>query len=249
MDHDSLVELVKRAPVLQALGDSPASTTELEQRLCRSRSTIHRATTFLGERGFVRNQDGAFALTPAGEAVAEWLAETETHVETLDRLAPILNAAPAVSFPVGSLADATVLQPQGEHVHFVVKRVTDLIRDAETLRLFTPVVSPVYVDICCRQVQAGTAVRAVFDRDVVDLLFEEYAETVRPAVREGTFEVLIDDDCPFELFLVDDRVGFTAHTGADEQLPFVESSDPTVYDWAEALFEECVEAGEHAHIF
>ncbi|MDS0294251.1 helix-turn-helix transcriptional regulator [Halogeometricum luteum] len=250
MDDDDLVEVVKRLPILEALRNGPQSAGGLEERLSFSRSTVHRATNALGALGMIRKRDGEFELTSFGRVAVRRLSECRRDLDIADRLSPFLNAVDAdVAFPVAALSDAAVTSPDRGQAHFAVKRVSDLMRESKSLRTFSAVVSPVYVDICCRQARRGASVEAVFDRRVVDILFDEYGPEAREAIRGGDLEVLICDDCPFELFVFDDCVAMTAHGSGGERTPFVESSNPDLYEWAEDLFVRYKSDAEFATVF
>lgn len=250
MDDDDVTEVVKRGPILDALRDEPQDANRLDERLAFSRSTIHRATNDLVDLGLLRKRDGRFELTSFGRVVEQRLADFRRDLDTADRLSPFLDAVePGVELPLDRLADATVSGPERGRAHFAVKRISDLMSESASLRTFAGVVSPIYVDICCREAKAGAHVQAVFDRQVVDVLFNEYATEYREAIEQGELEVRIRDDCPFELFLFDDRVGMTAHDDGGQATMFVESTDATVYEWAEALFERYRSESEFATVF
>ncbi|MFC4359048.1 helix-turn-helix transcriptional regulator [Halobium salinum] len=250
MDDDDITEVVKRAPILDALRDEPQDANRLEERLAFSRSTIHRATNHLADLGLIRKREGRFELTAFGRLVGGRLVDFRRDLDTADRLSPFLDAVEGtVELPLDGLAEAEVSGPERGRAHVAVKRISDLMAGSESLRTFSGVVSPIYVDICCREAKAGARVRAVFDRRVVDVLFNEYAADYREAIEQGELEVRIHDDCPFELFLFDDRVGMTAHDDAGQVTQFVESDDPSVYEWAEGLFERYRSEAEFATVF
>ncbi|MDS0476727.1 transcriptional regulator FilR1 domain-containing protein [Natrinema sp. 1APR25-10V2] len=99
------------------------------------------------------------------------------------------------------------------------------------------------------QVQNGSEVVAIFDRQVVEILFSEYGRHAREAARTGCFEVLVYDQCPFELFLCDATVGIAAHDDNGFLRLFVESDDPDVLHWAESLYERYRDRSEYATLF
>jgi predicted transcriptional regulator len=248
MDSDDAVELVKRAELLSFLRKGSADSETLERNLSSSRSTIHRATQSLVAEGFVEKVDGEFRLTETGRVVAARTEQFRTELDAVDRLDPILDAIDTenVDLPLEHLADATVECPRPGQPHVVVKRVDDLLDEADSLQMFSRVVSPIYVDITHRAIQDGAEIDVIFRRDVVEALFSEYGTKARDAAKTGRFDVRIHDDCPFELFLFDDVVGISAHD--DRGLPrgFVETSNPTVVDWAESVFDRFWADAEYA---
>lgn len=250
MDDEDVVEVVKRFPILDALTNRPRTAAQLADRLSFSRSTVHRSTNRLADLGLLRKREDAFELTSFGRVATRSVAECRRDLDTASQLAPFLEAVETeVSFPVGPLSDASVTPCGRRRPHFAVKRVSDMLADSDSLRMFSGIVSPVYVERCCEHATDGSSIRAVFDRQVVDILFDDYASESKAACREGDLEVLIHDDCPFDLFVFDDRVAMTTHRADGSQAPFVESADPDVYEWAEQLFESYVSQAEFATLF
>lgn len=234
-----LAEVVKRAPLFEALRDDPANARQLESSLSMSRSTIHRTMQSFDEWGLVRKRDGEFELTGLGEMIAGRLSTFDAHVEAACRLESFLNTVEPtdVEIPVQHFEDATVTRPRARQAHFGVKRILELIEDSESLRLFTSIISPVYVDVAHREMLNGTDIQAIFDAELVDIIVEEYRGEASEALASGRFDVLVYDGVPFELFLFDDVVGMAAHD--DDGIPraFVETDDPDARAWAERLYE------------
>ncbi len=248
MDRNYITEVVKRAPLLDVLRDGPAEASELERRLPMSRSTIHRAAKSFVEWGLLTKTGGVFQLTNFGYVVADRVVGFQTQLDAAARLEPFLNTvdSPPLAMPLGRLSDATITEPEAGMAHIGVKRLTDLMADSTSLRMFSSVVSPIYVDLCYREARNGMEIAAIFDRRVVELLFSEYGSKSREAARVGKFEVRIHDDCPFELFLFDDCVAITAHDESGNPCSFVESTNPEVLAWGEQLYERYETEAEYA---
>jgi predicted transcriptional regulator len=244
-------ELFRRSELLAALLDGPKTPSELESESSLSRSTVHRATASLTEQEVLAETDGAFALTGFGRAVAREIVECRRNIVTADRLRPLLDEVDLaeVTFPLDHLADARITRPTEAHTHVAVARIADLLADSERIRLFSGVVSPIYLDMAYEEVREGTEVVAIFDRQVVEILFCEYGDDAREAARTGRFEVLTDDSCPFELFLCDGTVGVAAHDEAGGLRLFLESDDDRVYEWAESLYGRVRERSEYVTLF
>jgi predicted transcriptional regulator len=244
------VELMRRAELVIELLDGPRTPAQLESETSLSRSTVHRATGSLVERGILSEESGTYELTGFGRVAAREILDYRTCVETADRLEPLFDVTDAseVTLPLSHLSDASVTRPSQSHAHATTKRVTDLLSDADRVRLFSRVVSPIYLDIVYRQVQTGTEVSAIFDRRVVEILFSEYGREARKAARTGRFEVRGYDSCPFELFICDDTVCIAAHDDGSLRV-VVESDDSEVYAWAESLYERYVDRSEYVTLF
>ena len=103
-EPDLFVELVKRAPVLEALRDGPMDREALARRLDVSTATSYRRTGWLGKRGMIEERDGVFELTALGAEVDGQVAELRDALEeapggpesTTDRLAELLGHGPTL---------------------------------------------------------------------------------------------------------------------------------------------------------
>ncbi len=232
------VEVVKRAPVFDALLDGPKTAMELEEALSMSRSTIHRATQTFCDQGLLEKTERTFELTGLGEETANQLAAFQSGVRVACRLEPFLNTVPLdeVDVPVEHFEGATVTCPSARQTHFGVKRIIELIEESESLRMFTSIISPVYVDVAHREMLNGTDIEVIFDEELVDIIAEEYHEEAMEAFDSGRFDVLVYDGVPFELFLFDTKLGMAAHDDSGIPRVFVETDDPDAFAWAERLF-------------
>ncbi|WP_408957070.1 helix-turn-helix transcriptional regulator [Natrinema sp. 74] len=245
------VELMRRSELLAVLRDGPKTPNELEGDTSLSRSTVHRAIESLADQRILADTDGGFELTGFGRVVADEITGCRTAIATADRLRPLLEtvATTPVTVPIEHLADAEVTYPQQAHAHVATRRITDLLADAERIRLFAGVISPLYLEMAYEQVQRGTEVVAIFDRRVVEILFSEYGSHAREAAQTGHFEILVYDRCPFELFLCDATVGIAAHDDDGFLRLFVESDDPDVFQWAESMYERYRDRSEYVTLF
>lgn len=232
------VEVVKRAPLFELLRDGPRDTPELVDGLDMSRSTVHRTTRSFAERGLLRETEAGFELTGFGRTVADTVAAFRNQISAANELCTFLNTVePAdVEFPLDSLADATVIRPKPHQPHFAVKRIIELIETSDTLRMISSVISPFYVDVAHREMMDGTEIEVVFDQQVVEIVASEYADEATEAAATGRFEVYVRDGVPFEMFVLDDRVGMAAHDGDGIARVFVESEMPAAVEWAEVTY-------------
>jgi predicted transcriptional regulator len=242
--------LVKRSRLLELLREEPRTTAELEATLDLSRSTIHRTTTAFRGEGLVRKTGERFALTGFGEVAAAEVTGYRERFETASRLAPFLTTADSdVVPPLESFADAEVVAPDSRRAHAPAGRIADRIDATSSLRMFSGVVSPVYLERLSRQVRQGMEAEAVFDARAVEILFSEYREEIREAVRTGRFEVLVNDECPFGLFVFDGVVGLAAHDDQGIQRAYVETDDPDALAWGESIYERVRDDSRHATVF
>lgn len=251
MNDDQATEVVRRAAMLERLAEGPAGSGDLEADLAASRSTIHRALDRLSDLRLVERREEGYGLTDTGAVVAAEVTGFRRHLDAVDRVGPFVRDADldGIDLPLDLLADATVTEPPAGSAHFTVKRIGDLLAESDSLRTFSTVVSPVYVDLCVRHAKRGTTVEAIFDRSVVETLFSEYGTESREAAAEGGLGVRVHDDCPFELFVFDRRVGLTAHDDAGVSHAFVELDGEAAVAWATDLFERYRADAEYVTLF
>lgn len=235
---DFVDETMNRATLLEYLVSEPRTPRSLADRLGVSRSTVHRATEKLGELGLLEKTGGEYRLTPLGETVAGEIAALQTNLETAHRLEPFLNTIDeaGIEVPLEAFDDATVTAPQHRQAHVGVNRIIELIEESESLRMFTSILSPLYVDVAHREMLDGTEIEVLFDRDLIDIVVNKYEAEAREAFETGRFHVLVTEAVPFELFLFDDRMGMAAHDDSGIARAFVESTSPDALEWARDVY-------------
>lgn len=236
-----MIEVIRRSDLLTALQSSPASPSELERTLDISRSTIHRALRTLEELHLVEKTSGQYELTGVGTFVT---AETSAYCNRVDAamsLEPFLNLVEIDDIPVEHFADAKVTSPKPRQPHYSVRRIIELIERSESLRIFSTIISPFYVDVAHREMLDGMEIQAIFDDGIIDIVLGEYEQEAYEAFDTGRFDVYMHANLPFELFLFDDRIGMAAHDENGIARAFVETRSPEAIDWATKLYERYLE--------
>lgn len=238
-DREFLLEAVRRAPLLEYLGRAPASAADVVEGVEMSRSTVHRALDSLTDLGLIRKRGGAYELTNLGELLLAELERFGARARTARSLTPFLNSVgmDGTEIPVEHLSDATVIRREPRRPHATVHRIMELFDRAAEVRMFSTVVSPIYVDMAYPKMVDGMEIRAVFEREVVDLLLSEYPEKAHETMASGNFDVYARDGLPFELFVFEDRIGMAAHDDRGNAEVLIETGDPGAVAWAEDLYE------------
>lgn len=245
-EREFQLEAVKRAPMLDVLGDGPKSMSELDEALSMSRSTIHRALGTFEDANVVRKTDRRYALTGFGQTVTERTREYSTDLATALDLDEFLNSVESidVDVPLEHFADAEVIQPEPHKAHRGVKRIIDLIEASDSLRMFSNILSPLYVDVARREIVDGMEIEVIFDERLLYPLQVEYAEEAVEAFGTGRFEVYFGSDVPFELFIYDDKMAMAAHNDSAIPRMFVETCSEDAIEWAEELYLSCRDRAE-----
>lgn len=234
-----LAEAVRRAPLLTVLLEGPARPNELTDRVDSSRSTIHRATDALESHNLIyQTMNGAYALTNVGEYVAQATVGYQEQVRTAQLLEAFLNEVEnGEPVPVGHFSEARITERTPREPHIVIQRLDTLLTQSEHLQMLSTVLSPIHVEIGYREIMSGTTVEAIFDPHCIDLMLEKHIEKARETINTGRFSVFMHDDLPFEVFILDDRVGMAVHSPDGGAEVLVESEQDPAINWAQTLFD------------
>lgn len=240
-DPDVLIDLIRRAPLLDALRDERLDRSELQDRLGVSRATCHRHTRLLEDLGAIERVDGRFRLTPSGELLADALERFHREASSALDIAPVLEAVQEAPVEVApeAFAGATVTSAERGDPYSPVARFVELIRETGTLRgLDVAVVAPLYVEEVQQRIVEGMRTVDVERPEVVENVLADYPERCMEACASGHLSVMIQEDLPFGLLLFDDRVvvGVAEPDGGPLRV-FVDTDAPAVREWAEAVFD------------
>lgn len=227
-----------RVRILETLSERERATRgDLREALAASRTTVSRNLDALRERGWVRQSDREYALTPGTEAVVDRFLDLESTVETVDRLRPFLDHVDRDAFDVdlSLLADATVVTANPGDPLAMVNAHVSAIRGCSDFVAALPFFGLHAVEAVHDAVVDGDArVELVAGADALDTFLEapEYVPFSDPLMDADGFALhRTDADVPFYVGVIDD----TVQVGADENGEpgaLVESSDPAVRDWA-----------------
>jgi predicted transcriptional regulator len=236
--RDFLLEAVRRAPLLRSLRSESADAGDLAESVDMSRSTIHRATNSLENYNIVEETNGTYELTGLGEVIAEEIETFSTRACTALSLKQYLNSIDmnGNGIPVEYFIDAKITRRKSRQPHATLHRIIELIESSDSLQMFSTVLSPVYVDVGYREMMNGTKIEAIFDREAIDIMLSEYPEKAHETIATGNFDVYTHDGLPFELFILDDKIGMAAHNENGTAEVLVECDDPLAIEWAEDLY-------------
>lgn len=243
---DVTLEIVRRTPLLYALRSQPLDSGELAEVLPISRSTIHRATRTLRREGILKKDDDELLLTGLGEVVADETRRFQRDLLVARRLDELLNIVREenIDIPLEHFRDAEIWRPKRNQAHFGAKRIIDLIEESEALKLFTSIISPLYVDTAGQQMMEGTDIEAIFDATVINDVISEYPAEARKALDSGHFTLYVGRCIPFELFLYDETIAISVHDHSGLPQMFVESAEPKALDWGQGLYQRYKERAD-----
>lgn len=239
-DPDGFLELLRRAPMLEALRDRPLDRRELEARLGISRATSHRFTRWLGDRGLIERIDGEFQLTELGRTVTAAVTGFKTDVATAVHLAPVLEALSGSENPVplAAFGDAVITTPDSGDPYAPMTRYLSLVGRTTTLRGFdTWAIAPTYMGEIQEHILDGMETELIDPRPIVEDGLDNYPERCVEVCVSGNLTIRLHDSLPFGLAIFDDRVGIAVRdpeTGALRA--FVDTDSPAAREWAEAVY-------------
>ncbi|PCR90579.1 helix-turn-helix transcriptional regulator [Natrinema ejinorense] len=240
VETDLLGDIVRHRPVLEALRTEPLDRREIEQNLDVSRATSHRFTQWLDEQGFVEKVDGRFELTGRGEAVADEVLRFEANVQTVHRLAPLLDiiCEDHQEFIVEPFVDARVTHAEPEDPYQPIERFLSLLSESERFRGFnTTHMAPLILGEFHQQIFEETDTEIVSLPHIVENLFETYPERAREAIDRGHLALRTRDDLPYGLAIFDERVGIGGYDDATGLMQvFVDTDAPIACEWAERVY-------------
>lgn len=244
LDDGFLIEPIRRAAMLRRLAAGPASREELQAELDVSKATLHRIVTGFSESGIVRQAEAGVELTGAGRAV--WLAARQylDHLETVARLAPLLNGLPPrLEFDAARFADAEVVTPAPGHPHRPVQRVVDFVEEAASLRATASVVLPIYVEVLSREIATGMETELVVAPAVIEALEAEYPDRFTDALDSGKLDLYVTDTVEVGLALDGDRALVVATADGVAQATVVADQAEAVA-WTESIYDRYLGAAE-----
>ena len=205
-----------------------------------SRSTVHRAIDSLQNDAIIRQSGGKYELTRLGEILVEELRQFGERAWTARSLTEFLNSVSmdGNGIPVEHLSDATVIRREPRRPHATIHRIMELFDRADEVRMFSTVISPIYVDMAYPKLMNGMQIQAIFEQEVVELMLSEFPRKAYETIATGNFQVYASDaDLPFELFIFDDAIGMAAHNQEGIAEVLIECDDPDARAWAEDLYQ------------
>ena len=241
LPRDLLIEVVRRAPMIAALREEPLDRRDLEQRLEISKSTAHRNTSSLAERGLVERTDGKYELTEFGEAVAEIVATFEADMRTTVRLAPLFDAVAEIQprCPFNAFSNATVTTADRGDPFGPLARFVSLVKESDTLQMVDSyAVAPTYIDDIHGRVLDGLETKVIERPDVAEDIMENYPRKCVELCASEILTMRLQDELPFGLAIFDYRIGVGVRDRAtDAPRAFVDTDDPEARAWAETIFD------------
>lgn len=242
-------EVIERLAFLEAIDDDPpAPAGAVADRVDASVSTVNRVVSRFAEAGLARRTDDGIELTAAGSLA---LAEARRFTDAVDRTGQLqavlesIDAAPVTS-DLGWVLKATVTVAAPTHPYAPLQRYSELFAGAERKRLLGDrfVVPERGVEAAMEAMEAGTHCTCVWSDRAFERMAEAYPELVDWSAGRDDLEAAVAESVPLDMAIFDDHLLVYAFDDGGIMTAIVDTDDPDVLEWGEAVFEACLEGGE-----
>lgn len=237
-DVEFIARSTNRVQLLETLRDLDGATrADLRASLSASRTTVTRNLNALEERGWVRQEDGAYVLAPGVDAIVDGFLDLEGIVATVDHLQPFLQWTTREAFDVDleHLEDAEITVAEPGNPWAMVNAHVATLRESDDLALALPVAGLHGYEVLHERVLAG---EVTVDSVVTDGVAESM--TTDPEFAPLTADLLAADgfemhrtttEMPFFVGVLDDVVQVGVDEGGEPRA-LLETENDIVREWA-----------------
>ena len=200
-DPDDLIEVLSlRHDVLRSLLDEPRERHVLVDDLDASKSTVYKGVSQLRELGLLASTADGLQPTLFGIVALERYDEMARAATMGDLLADL----PPGTIAPAALVGAETVVPDPRSVDRHIARVERILGDADSLRGFSPAVSPRTVATFHeRVVEDGLEAEIVLTDHIVEYLLREHRRVIDDSLDAETVELYRTDEAlPFTLLVV-----------------------------------------------
>ncbi|SEP00050.1 Predicted transcriptional regulator, contains HTH domain [Halogranum amylolyticum] len=256
----SILETVtKREAILGSLIEGVDDKRDIEDELNISRSTVNRAFCELTEMGMIQTHNGSFGLTLHGKLAYQQyqnLTGSYTHLSKAIELSANLPADTQLDMQLLGGGEVTLSKRQTPQGPF--KQIKEAVRSADCVKGYSPVVLPSYVDFFHEQImERNLTVELILEEQIISALTVTYAEQFTPVAASDNCALWqIDDELPFGLIIVDDKMVWLCvyRDGGGLRGTLANDSDSAV-NWALNIFRQyrnaahkiTISGAPHAH--
>lgn len=243
---DDLVDVVsRRHDVLRALRDDPKERHVLVDDLEQSKSTVYKGVSQLQEQGLVTQTSRGLQPTLFGIVALERYDELARAAE----LGELLAELPPETVDPAALVGAEAVVPDRQSVDRHLARLQEIFREADSLRGFSPAVSPEQTTIFRdRTTDDGLAAEFVLPAELFDHLHRVDPSGLADTVSAENVALFRTDRVPrISLFLATSSGGTEVCIGLGEDgiaTGLIVNDTAESRRWAEREFERLKDAAE-----
>lgn len=237
--QNHLIEvLALRHEILRSLLDAPKERRVLVDHLDDSKSTVYHGVSQLQEIGLIELTSDGLQPTQFGMVALERYDEL---ARTADLRKLLVDLRPGVIEPA-ALVGAEVVTPDKTAVDRHLVRLETMLRNAESIRGFSPAVSPDYLSILHQRIVADElTAEFVLTERIVTALHQEHPSIAGDLISAPNATLSrTKEDVPFTLIIVtsasETEVGI--ELGEDGLATGLVINDaPACLQWAESIYE------------
>jgi len=254
VDRDPLeeVEFLARSPnrieVLAALAEEPLTRGDLAEAVEVSQPTLGRILRDLTDRRWVATDGDRYRITATGGLVADGITDLRERLATETALRDIVEYLPtaAIDVDLTHFADARITTPTGTRPNKPIRRMLDLLADTERALLLSHAFNEQKLRLVRdRSVAGDLRTEGVFAAGAIDAIREtpELRALLAEIVETDVAEIRVTDaPVAVALEVTDDRTHLLLRDDEGVVRASLDTADPTVREWAEAIHEEYREA-------
>ena len=238
-----LVGSESRVAILRVLREQPHRPSELATECSCARETAQRTVSAFVDRGWAEKETdgGRYALTAAGDMVADGYDEFEATVAVADRFSELLGNVGDVVADLDPVVlrrlhgtTATSDNPHAPINRFLTVTGSDYVDD---FRGITPIVSRIFNEAAERIIGPESSVELVIDERVFETSASEYPDDLARAYELDQFQLFVSPKrLEFGLMLVDGHAYFAAYDDQGNLLASVDGTDEAFVEWAEQTY-------------
>lgn len=236
-----------RVGVFEILADGPMRRRDLHDETGISQPTLGRILEPFRDRNWVERRGQEYALTALGHILADDFGDLLETVESIQRLSDVVQQLPTdeMGFDIREFRDATITKPTTGDAFRHVRRMEELLYNADHVRNVTPTIAPgkveEYEQQLARFLDGNQRAEAIIPAEALNTaeVAAHLAATVRGPIESGRAAVYLYDRAISRLLAIADGTAMLAPT--DEQdipIALVETENPTIRSWVESKIDE-----------
>lgn len=248
---DALATIAKRRRVIDCIRSGIRDKRELENELGVSRQTVGRALSELSNADVIsdsRNQE--CQLTVYGEFLYEEFQRLIERYQCYEQVKPLLLSLPNDNvLEPSAVLHSKVLLAERPAPQRPIRELQSILADAQTVRGFTPVVLPAFVDMFSTEIlDVDLRAELVFSPDVREYLNAEYGDVVEEVTKNGNCTIYTAEVDPTIGVVVDGSIVWIGiYDDQGNLLGAIINDSQAAIDWAEGVVDEYRAAGIRWH--
>lgn len=255
-DYEELRFLVgspNRVQILELLDNRTLDIRDLRDELDIPRTTLQKNIRELEEKKWIhRTKDSGgnagYTTTTLGNIIMSEFRRCRDIMYSATELEPFLRWIPknVLEPDIRHLKDSNITTPEPPNPRAPERRLVELVNNSSTIRLFSPILTPMMVDELNQGFNEGDLEgEAVLEREVIEVLQEEYSDIVRRAEENPSIKLkMYDGELPFVLVILDEYV---VYAGVDEDgvtRALLTNDSSTAVNHAEQMYGSYAEEAE-----